>query len=240
MWDRKVVKEKAKGRISANYWKMVLAALLLTFISGGNGVLNLDYDSDNQTIDYGAAPFFNRSVDTEILLGMGAILVLVVTVVMIAGILLNIFVCNPLIVGSQKFFLNNIKESAELKEIGSGFEKNYLNKVKIMFLRNLFTFLWTLVLIVPGIIKSYEYRMIPYILAENDGISSEEAFAISKKMMTGNKWKAFVFDLSYIGWYLLSALTIGIVGIFYVNPYYHQGCAMLYDAIKYDCCIDVK
>lgn len=240
MWDRKAVKEKAKGRISVNYWKMVLVALLLTLISGGSGILNVTYNDEERTIDYGAIPFFNESVDVALFFGVGAVLILVIVVVAIAGIMLSIFVCNPLIVGSQKFFLNNIHEAAELKEIGSGFEKDYLNKVKIMFMRNLFTFLWSLLLIVPGIIKSYEYRMVPYILAENGSVSQSEAFERSKKMMTGNKWKAFVFDLSYIGWQILSAITFGIVGIFYVNPYYHQGCAMLYDAIKYDCDVNAE
>ena len=86
--------------------------------------------------------------------------------------------------------------------------------------------------LVPGIIKSYEYRMIPYILADNPTISYEEAFALSKKMMTGNKWDAFVLDLSFIGWRILGGLTCGILSLFYVNPYQYQTNAALYEALK--------
>ena len=70
--------------------------------------------------------------------------------------------------------------------------------------------------------------MIPYILAENPRISRKRAFEISKNMMDGEKWNAFVLDLSFIGWILLSAITCGIVGIFYVNPYREATFAELY------------
>lgn len=83
----------------------------------------------------------------------------------------------------------------------------YLNIVKTQFLRSLFTVLWTLLLIVPGIVKSYEYRMIPYILAENPSISSKRAFELSKKMTDGEKMNIFVLDLSFIGWSLLGLLA---------------------------------
>ena len=62
--------------------------------------------------------------------------------------------------------------------------------------------------------ESYEYKMIPYILAENPRISRKRAFEISKNMMDGEKWNAFVLDLSFIGWNLLSTITFGIVGVF--------------------------
>jgi uncharacterized membrane protein len=75
--------------------------------------------------------------------------------------------------------------------------------------------------------------MIPYLLAENPNMTWKEAFTESKTMMTGNKWKAFVLDLSFIGWNLLSILTLGILSIFYVNPYRFSTNAALYEAIKY-------
>ena len=60
------------------------------------------------------------------------------------------------------------------------------------------TFLWSLLLIIPGIVKSYEYRMIPYLLADHPEMSKDEAFAASKAMIDGNKWDAFVLDFSFI------------------------------------------
>lgn len=97
-----------------------------------------------------------------------------------------------------------------------------------MFLRGLFTGLWSLLFVIPGIIKHYEYLMIPYILAENPGMDRQEVFAISKRMMMGQKWNVFVLDLSFIGWRLLEGITLGIVGVFYVEPYYQATMAELY------------
>lgn len=74
--------------------------------------------------------------------------------------------------------------------------------------------------------------MIPYILAENPGIDSREAFAVSKQMMDGNKWAAFVLDLSFLGWQILSVFTCGILSVFYVNPYVYMTNAELYVALK--------
>lgn len=136
-------------------------------------------------------------------------------------------------IGGCGFFTKNVNEKADLGEILSGFSGGaYMRNVSTMFFRNLYTFLWTLLLIVPGIVKAYEYRMIPYILAENPNISRQEAFALSKKMMDGEKWNTFVLDLSFIGWNLLSAITFGIVGLFYVNPYMYATKAELYLKLK--------
>ena len=75
--------------------------------------------------------------------------------------------------------------------------------------------------------------MIPYLLADNPQMTKEEAFAESKSMMQGQKWKAFVLDLSFIGWDILSGMTMGILGIFYVQPYKDGTHAALYEALRY-------
>ncbi len=114
----------------------------------------------------------------------------------------------------------------------SGFSRSYKNIVKIMFFRNLFTFLWSMLFVIPGIIKAYEYRMIPFILAENPDIKMEDAFALSKRMMDNEKLNAFVLDLSFMGWMILGAFSCGIFHIFYVNPYYQLANAELYLVLK--------
>nr|DAM70348.1 MAG TPA: Protein of unknown function (DUF975) [Caudoviricetes sp.] len=83
-----------------------------------------------------------------------------------------------------------------------------------------------------GIVKSYEYMMIPYLLAEHPEMTRQEAFAESKRMMDGNKWNAFVLDLSFIGWTLLGICTVGILLVFYVEPYIYLTHAELYHALK--------
>lgn len=77
-----------------------------------------------------------------------------------------------------------------------------------LFLMKLYTFLWSLLLIIPGIVKSYEYRMVPYLLADCPDLSTEDAFRISREMMDGEKMNAFILDLSFIGWKILSSITL--------------------------------
>ena len=72
-----------------------------------------------------------------------------------------------------------------------------------MFLMDLKTLLWLFLFIVPGVIKAYEYSMIPYLLAENPNLSASEAFSLSKQMTTGQKADLFVLDLSFLGWIIL-------------------------------------
>ena len=142
---------------------------------------------------------------------------------------LNIFVGNLIEVGGKRFFVLNKTEETSVGTILDGFKSGqYVNIVLTMFLKDLFTALWTLLLIVPGIVKHYEYLMIPYILAENPGMDRKEAFKISKRMMDGQKMETFILDLSFIGWGILSALTCGIVGIFYASPYREATFAELY------------
>lgn len=166
-------------------------------------------------------------------IGFG-IFVIIFLVIMVLIILVDAFIINPFEVGCRRFFVRNLNEPAQVGNVGYGFDNNYKNVAKTMFFRDLFTILWSLLFIIPGIVKAYEYMMIPYLLADNPQMTKEQAFAESKQMMKGQKWKAFVLDLSFIGWYLLSALTLGILAIFYVNPYVNATHAALYEALRYE------
>lgn len=163
----------------------------------------------------------------------GITFVIIFLIIMSIVILLDVFICNPIEVGCKRFYLRNLNEAAQVGNVGYAFDNNYRNITKTMFFRDLYTILWTLLFIIPGIVKSYEYQMIPYLLAENPQMSREQAFAESKRMMMGQKWKAFVLDLSFIGWNILSALTLGILGIFYVQPYMDATHAALYETLRY-------
>ena len=154
-------------------------------------------------------------------------------VIMALVIVLDAFICNPIEVGCDRFFLKNLGEQAQVKETAFAFDNQYKNVVNVMFFRDLYTFLWTLLFIIPGIVKSYEYQMIPYLLAEHPDMTKEQAFAESKRMMTGQKWRAFVLDLSFLGWRILSIVTMGILDIFYVQPYVNAAHAALYEALRY-------
>lgn len=144
-----------------------------------------------------------------------------------------VFVADPLIVGGKRYFLKARKGSnTKIGVIGEVFQKEHWFNVAItMFLRNIYNALWYLT-IIGGIIKTYEYRMIPYILAENPKIKRKEAFKLSKQMMKGNKWRTFILDMSFFGWNFLSVLTYGLLSILYVNPYNVATITELYVVLK--------
>ncbi len=96
---------------------------------------------------------------------------------------------------------------------------------------SVFTFLWTLLFVIPGIIKSYSYSMTFYILADNPNMTPSEAIDASKKMMNGHKFDLFVLQLSFIGWFLLCGITFGLA-LIYVLPYYQSAVAKFYDTLK--------
>ena len=96
----------------------------------------------------------------------------------------------------------------------------------------IFTALWSLLLIIPGIIASYRYRMAMYIIHDDPEVGIMEAIRKSKQMMVGHKMDLFVLDLSFIGWYLLSVITLGIATL-YVGPYVAATQAAFYDSIQH-------
>ena len=161
---------------------------------------------------------------------VGVVLLLVLIAVAIS---FDAFVMNPLSVGFHRFFIRNLNQPAEVKEIAYAFDNNYRETVKTMFFRDLYTLLWALLLIIPGIVKAYEYRMIPYLLADDPTMTMDRAFAESRRMMHGNKWRAFVLDLSFFGWIFLSIWTLGVLAVFYVAPYELMTNAALYEALRY-------
>lgn len=124
-------------------------------------------------------------------------------------------------------------EKPNIGKVLSSFQNGYyMNTVKTMFFKGLYTFLWSLLLFIPGIIKHYEYCMIPYLIADYPEMETAEAFQLSREMMYGNKMGAFLLDLSFIGWAILNTLTFGILGVFYVNPYVQATAAELYLDLK--------
>ena len=148
-----------------------------------------------------------------------AMLGIAVAVGIVVGLLISIFLVAPLQVGCYRWYILNRTSNPPMGELLNSFRNGYFNTAKIMFCKGLYTTLWSLLFIIPGIIKAYEYSMIPYLLAENPNMSKQEAFAISKELMDGNKFNAFVLDLSFILWNFVGALALGLPGVFFVNPY---------------------
>lgn len=225
MWTRMDLKMRGREAFRRNYWSCVIVAFLMALFTAATYKYNITENSDS--VSYSRQYSYSSVFDIAGLVGMiftafAALLAVIMAVV-------RVVVGYALIVGGSRFFIVNQTENASAGTIGYGFTcGSYGNIILTMFLRDLFTALWSLLFIVPGIIKSYEYRMIPYILAENPGMNYKEAFQISKQMMYGQKMDVFVLDLSFIGWRILESITFGVVGLFYVEPYYQATFAELY------------
>lgn len=148
-------------------------------------------------------------------------------------IFFQLFIKYPLTIGENRFFLENKNYShTNVKRLLFLFKnKNYLNCVKVLLIKDIFYFLWCLT-IIGGFIKYYSYRLVPYILAENPSIKSKDAINLSRELMNHNKWKTFCLDLSFIGWRFLDIITMNLVGIFYSNPYFKSTNTELYYKLK--------
>lgn len=134
--------------------------------------------------------------------------------------LYRLLVVLPFEVGNCRFYSEAHYTEPKYRLLVCSFTADYFNVIKILFLRQLKVLLWSLLFIVPGIIKAYDTFMIPYLLADNPKISRKEAFETSRCMMYGNKLNVLVLNLSFLGWFLLSVLTQGIVYLFFAGPYY--------------------
>lgn len=235
--NRKELKANAKTTFKTNYACCVIVAILMSLlalgitlnanfsnVSSAGTVTSVNYDASYSSISQGISQS-NSAGALNMFAGVSAITALVV-------FLVNLFVLKPLKVGGYSFFLKNNHEKAKLGELLYAFKNNYANSVVALLLQEIFLCLWTLLFIIPGIVKSYSYAMVPFLLADNPELQATEVITKSRQMMDGYKWQAFVLDLSFIGWEILSAITCGLVGVFYVNPYVFQTKAELYEFLK--------
>ena len=220
MWNRAELKMRGNMAFKKNYVSAVVVALLMGIFGTVSGESSARRVSENSDIYSGN--LFNVGMITGLLAGIATVVILIVLVA-------KVFVGNLLKMGGYRFFILNQTAQPGIGTLLDGFRSgHYVNIVLTMFLRDIFTALWSLLLVVPGIVKHYEYLMVPYIIAENPAMDYKEAFQISKQMMDGEKMEAFIMDLSFLGWYLLSAVTCGLLAIFYVNPYVQASFAEMY------------
>lgn len=231
MWTRMQLKANGKQLFYKNYWECIAVSLIMglfAVIPNYNGMrVNLEVYGDklNEFNDiYMSSPEIRKGFTAAL-----AISTVLGLFLMVIGALLKVFLGNVFLVGGNRFFIENRTKKAGVKTVLAPFRSgHYGNVVLTMFLMNLYIALWTMLFIIPGIIKTYEYFMVPYILAENPEMDRRDVFAISKRMMDGEKWNTFVLNLSFLGWALLDLFTCGILGLFFVTPYIHATCAELY------------
>lgn len=208
MWNRVELKYAGKTVFMRNYWPCVLMAFLMMLGLTVGGKEAVDGVRNSRELAMRITSMLSGSVSAS---------------------LLGILVFSVLEVSGCRFFMENVSTKAKLDRIGFGFTSgNYGTIVVAQLLRRIFIALWSLLLVVPGIMKAYSYCLVPYILADRTDVTASEALRISEEMMYGKRMEMFMLDLSFIGWHILTGLTGGILGVFYVNPYIQATKAEVY------------
>lgn len=234
MWSRGILKKNAKDALRGYYWPAVLVCFIAGILNGSfiNNGSQARLQLNRNNLD---APSWSADALNPRFIGVFFLILMIALVMFAVFTLLSIFVGNIILVGKFNYFLESRYQgqSAGVGRLFFGFSGgHYVNVMKCMFFRNLFTFLWSLLLIFPGIYKHYEYYMVPYLLAEYPDMDRREAFQRSKELMDGNKFDTWVLELSFIGWLFLGALMCGI-GVIFVNPYYEATFMELYLNLKH-------
>lgn len=205
--NRPAIKAEAKSFIGQNarWWKMTLATIAIYLISGGFSIyVNIAtvINRDNPSTTVG----YSSSVITLLLI--------------------------PFTIAASGYYLNHIRGfNPEWKSLYKEGIDNYGSYLVTGVLVNAFTVLWSLLFVVPGIIKAIAYSQAKYVIHDNPRLKGKEAIEISKRMTNGFKGDLFSMYLSFIGWYILVGLTGGILSI-YATPYVETTAAMYYENLK--------
>lgn len=146
------------------------------------------------------------------------------------GAIAEFLIAGPLALGFSMLCLDVIRgKNVRVEGLFGGF-RNFGGAFLLNLINGIFIFLWTLLFIIPGIIKMFSYRMGFYILADNSDLSANEARKRSMEMMRGHKWRLFCLEFSFIGWWLLCVLTLGILS-FWIRPYEEAAVAAFYQSL---------
>lgn len=237
-WTLSEVKVQGNDALHANYWKTVfLTALMMTLSIGTVYTAFTDSIRELPTAIKDLSANLSK-MDQELNLEVVAVMITLAVGMLLLStifkIVLNIFVKNPVDIGVKLFLKKSVHEegSGMIADLAYVFDHDYLNHVKNMFVVHVVNLLFFFLLIIPGFIKEYENRMVPFILSDEAGLNPVEAMKKSREMMKGHKWRAFLLDLSFIPWHILGVLTLGILEVFYVAPYENMADAALYLKLK--------
>lgn len=215
--DASQIRLKARESLKGNYWPAVGVA----FVAAIFGALMLNGGSFSLNIEKRATELFGdlpTIIKTYLLIAAGG-----------AGAisLVNFILGGVVQIGYAQYLLKQQdREINSVKDLFSQFDRFGQGFLQL-FLRNLYTFLWSLLFIIPGIIKSLAYAMTPFIMAENPDLTAKEAITLSKERMDGHKGELFWLGLTFFGWSLLATLTAGI-GYIFLNPYMNAAYAAFY------------
>ena len=215
--DASQLRLKARESLKGNYWPAVGVA----FVAAIFGALMANGGTFSMNIEQRATELFGELpaiVKTYLMIVAGS-----------AGALslVNLILGGVIQLGYAQYLLKQQdREVTNVKELFTQFDRFGQGFLQL-FLRNLFTALWSLLFIIPGIIKSLAYSMTPFIMAENPDMTAKEAIHISQERMKGHKGELFWLGLTFFGWSLLATLTGGI-GYIFLNPYLNAAYAAFY------------
>lgn len=225
----KELRAHAREKLKGNWGSAVLTGLVATVLGGAaitqtSSVSSNVSDEDIQKYQESLKSFEIdlSTVPTWVWAVIGA----VTAVLMVWGIAAAIL-GGVTRMGYCRYNMNLLDGKAQFSDLFSYYSTDFLKGFVTRLLVSIFITLWTLLLVIPGIIKSYAYSMTFYILADNPDLDAMEAIRKSGKMMKGHKWELFCLQFSFIGWMILSAFTAGIGGLF-LNPYMEAATAAFY------------
>ena len=222
--DRISIKSEAKGIVrSANVsaYLFTLLFLVLLWVLGGTS----DYVSLNEELVYNI--YYTTGVDLSFLVLHRAFSPLLVTFVSIMVALLRV-----LLNAGYSLYHLGVRRGEEMPYLTLFDGFSFAGKLILLaIVQYIFIFLWSLLFIIPGIVAAYRYRFAIYNLCENPDMGVMEAINMSKAQTAGFKWQLFVLDLSFLGWQLLCALTLGILSI-WITPYVTQTDVGYFQQIK--------
>lgn len=230
MWTCGMLKANARQALQGRYWRSFWVTLVLSLLGGGASGINLNYNLNNlsSSPEQTAAQFYDMPA---LAAPLALALLSAAFIALVLGVLWSVFLSSPLRVGGCRYFMESRQSPSPFSTLFSVFRTPYLNVVKVQFLTGLKIGVGYLLFVIPGIYWTYCYAMVPYLLAENPYLTTTRAMELSKQMMYGEKVRLFVLELSFIGWYLLCMLTLGI-GLFFLTPYTQATFAEFYAAMR--------
>ena len=227
MWNRIEFKNAGKANFRSKYWLFVAVSLLLSIAFGGTIIKEI-FDDENASM---FRQFISLNINIKDYIKPAATAVF--GGASILSIAFHLLAANPYEVGASRFFAESrINENVQFSAVKAGFARRYGNIVLTRFLEDLYIALLCLLFVIPGIVRAFGYFAVPFILAENPDLDHSRVLKLSRAMTMGYKGKIFNVFLSFIGWYILSAITAEIVGIFYANPYINATKAEMYAFLR--------
>lgn len=225
---RQIARNSLRGKWTIAVLVGLIAALLCGAEMGGPE-LELELESNELSVGLQIAGKTILSTRDTVFLNSGYLGMLLVAA--LAAAVIWFVVGGAAEVGYARFNLNLVDGREPSYEPLFAYFRHWKTTTAARFLSALYVFLWSLLLLVPGIMAIYSYSMTAYILAENPELPADRAITMSKQMMYGNRWRLFCMQFSFIGWALLSTLTFGI-GELWLRPYRAAATAAFYREIS--------